>query len=201
MPSRKFLNVSLLTLAIVGFLGLMAFGLLSNKPVTGQSGFTRIDKPAPEFTLPLFNGGEFTLSDYLGSPVVINFWASWCPPCREEAPLLESAWRTYKNRDVMFVGVDIRDDMRDALAYIREFDITYPNGLDNGGRTTIDYGVVGIPVTFFVNREGTVVRRWVGAINRNQLVTWVEEVIAGAGPSGDVEGENLEDFFELEDDR
>ena len=163
--------------AVAGFLSLMAWGMLNQESVTGKSGITRVGKQAPEFTLPLFDGGEFTLHEHLGRPVVINFWASWCPPCRDEAPILEKVWRLYRERGVTFIGVDIQDEEEAALAFIKEFDITYPNGRDLDGRITIDYGVGGIPVTFFVDREGMIVSRWVGAINENILVERVEGLL------------------------
>ncbi|MBI2832684.1 MAG: TlpA family protein disulfide reductase, partial [Chloroflexi bacterium] len=102
---------------------------------------------------------------------------SWCPPCREEAPILEEVWRRYQDKGVTFIGVDIQDAEADARAYIKEFGITYPNGPDIGGRITIDYGVGGIPVTFFVNREGLIVSRWVGAINERILVSRIEDLL------------------------
>ena len=200
MMSTRAVSMGVMSLAIVGFLGLMAFGLLNKTPVTGQSGFKRVKNLAPQFTLPLFDGGEFVLGEHLGHPVVINFWASWCPPCREEAPLLERAWRYYKGENVLFVGVDIQDQEKDARAYIREFGITYPNGPDVDGRITVEYGIVGIPATFFVDKEGIVERRWVGALGEKQLETWVNELIAGISPSGEVDGENPEGFFKLDED-
>lgn len=195
--SPKTVGVSTISLAIVGFLGLMAFGLLNNEPVTGQSGFMRLQKPAPEFTLSTIDGEDISLSQYQGQPIVINFWASWCPPCRQEAPGLERVWQANKDKGVMFLGVDIQDTEKNTRAYIREFDVTYPNGIDSDGRVTVDYGVVGIPVTFFVNKQGIVERRWVGAIRERQLVAWIDELVAGVAPSGEVEGENLDDFFRL----
>ena len=99
---------------------------------------------------------------------------------------------------MVFVGVDIQDGERDSLAYLEEFGVTYPNGLDADGRITVDYGVIGIPVTFFINREGMVERRWVGAVRESQLVTWIEELEAGVAPTGDAEAENLEDFRTLQ---
>ncbi|MBI4296185.1 MAG: TlpA family protein disulfide reductase [Chloroflexi bacterium] len=147
------------------------------EPLTGASGVARVSRPSADFTLPLFSGGNLTLSSLRGKPVVINFWASWCVPCREEAPILERTWRLYKDKGVTFIGVDIQDRESDARAYIKEFGITYPNGPDIGGKFTIDYGVSGIPVTFFVNREGLIVSRWVGAINERILVSRIEDLL------------------------
>ena len=196
--SRKAAGIAAFSVVMAGFVFLMAWALINRAPVTGRSGFTRLHKPAPEFTLPLLEGGEFVLSQHVGDTVVINFWASWCPPCLEEAPVLERTWRAYRDRDLQFVGVEIQDFERDGRAYVSKFDITYPIGLDRDGRITVDYGVIGLPVTFLVNGEGVVERRWVGAIGEAQLTVWLDEMVAGTGPSGAVEGENLGAFFELE---
>lgn len=197
--SRRLATFTTMGVVAGAILGLMAWGMLNQEPATGRSGVTRVGKPALDFTLPLFSGGEFTLSDYRGQPVVINFWASWCPPCREEAPGLERTWRRYRDQDVMFVGVDIQDAESDARAYIREFDITYPNGPDTSGIITMDYGVVGIPVTYFVDREGVVVRRFVGALPEGQLVAWVEELLAGAAPTDGAGKSDPEGYYELDE--
>ena len=115
-----------------------------------------------------------------------------------ERPALGSAWRTYRSEDVLFVGVDIQDAEEDAAEYVRDLGITYPNGLDRDGRITIDYGVIGLPVTFFVNRDGIIQRRWVGAIDGRRLTDFVEELVAGTGPSDDGAGGNLEGYVELD---
>ena len=196
--SPRAIGVVAVGLVIAGILSLLALGLLNKEPVTARSGFTRLQKPAPEFTLPLLEGGELVLAQHLGQPVVINFWASWCPPCRQEARVLERTWRSYREEGVMFVGVDIQDTESDAITFLKEFDVTYPNGLDRDGKITVDYGVIGLPVTFFVNHDGIVERRWVGAIREAQLVAWVEELSAGVAPSGQAEGENLESFFKFD---
>ncbi len=177
MNYRRVLVPGIIIFAIVGFIGLFLVGLIIKEPLTGASGAARVNSPAADFTLPLFSGGEFTLSSLKGKPVVINFWASWCPPCRVEAPILEKVWQLYKDEGVTFVGVDIQDTEEDARAFIQKFGITYPNAKDASGRVTIDYGVSGIPVTFFVNREGLIVSRWVGAINETLLVARVEEIL------------------------
>ena len=196
--SRKAAGVALVGLVVAGVLTLLAIGLMNREPVTGMSGFTRVGKPAPDFRMPLFNGGQLELSQHLNKPLVINFWASWCPPCWEEAPILEAAWRAYRDSGVLFVGVDIQDSEGDARDYLEEFDVTYPNGRDGDGRITVEYGVIGLPVTFFVDRNGVVQRRWVGAIREGRLKAWVDELVAGVSPTGETEGENPEGFFELE---
>ena len=170
--SVKFWAVSLI---ILGFISLLALGLVSDPKLVPSP---LVGKPAPDFTITSLDGkSSLTLSDLKGKPVILNFWASWCVPCRVEAPFLESAWRAYGDRGVVFIGVDIQDSERDALAYIREFDVTYPNGTDTKGRITVSYGVSGIPVTFFVDKKGIVVRRWVGALKHQQLIDWVNELL------------------------
>lgn len=164
-------------LVIVGFLGLLVWGMLNKQPITGLSGITRVDRPAPDFILTTFKGTTISLEGLRGKPVVINFWASWCPPCRIEAALLERTWRAYKNEGLIFLGINLQDRKEDALNYIREFDITYPNGPDPTGEISIDYGVSGLPVTFFVSRDGEVDRRWVGAVEKSVLNSWIEEIM------------------------
>ncbi len=180
MESKIFFRKSALAIAalvIVGFLGVLVWGMLNKQPITGLSGITMVNRPAPDFILTTFKGTTISLEDLRGKPVVINFWASWCPPCRIEAPLIERTWRAYKNRDLIFLGVNIQDRKQDALNYIREFAITYPNGPDPTGEISIDYGVSGLPVTFFVSGDGEVVRRWVGAIEKSVLISSIEEIM------------------------
>jgi cytochrome c biogenesis protein CcmG/thiol:disulfide interchange protein DsbE len=180
MEPKVFIRNSALAFAAivaVGFLGLLVWGMLNKQPITGLSGVTRVNRAAPEFTLTTFSGTTISLQDLRGKAVVINFWASWCPPCRIEASLIERTWRAYKNRDLIFLGVNIQDRKEDALNYIREFDITYPNGPDPTGEISIDYGVSGLPVTFFISGKGEVVRRWVGAIEKPVLISSIEEIM------------------------
>ena len=196
-PSRKVAGLAVFGLAVTGFMAMMAWGLLNQSPVTGKSGSTRLDKPAPEFALPLFGGGHLTLAEQSGRPVVINFWASWCAPCRVEARGLEEAWRSYQDRNVLLVGIQTQDTEADGRAYLSEFGVTYPNVIDGDGKVSVDYGVIGLPVTFFVDRDGIVVHRWVGAINDARLTGWIDEMVSGTTPSGEAEGKNPEGFFEF----
>jgi len=179
----RYVWIVIIGLMLAGFIGLMAVGLMNSTSVTGKSGVTRVSKPAPDFTLELFDGGEVVLSQYLGNPVVINFWASWCPPCHEEAILIENMWQSYRDQGILFVGVDIQDTEQDAMTFLENFNITYPNGMDLDGHITIDYGVIGLPVTFFINNDGIVEGRWVGAIDHDRLHQWVKYLLAGQGLS------------------
>ncbi len=166
-------------MGVVILVGLMSWALSNRSPVTGLSGITRVDKPAPEFTLDLMDGDQLLLSDLSGRPIVLNFWASWCAPCRDEAGALERTWRRYEDRGVVFVGIDIQDSEADARAYLEEFDVSYPNGRDVSGKIAIDYGVVGLPVTYLVNMDGLIERRWVGAIPETRLLDWTESLVQG----------------------
>ena len=183
---------------IAAFVGLLAWGLSNRQEATGRSGVTRVDKPAPPISMALLDGDRLEIPAGPGAPLLVNFWASWCAPCHDEAALLERAWRTYRDDGVLFVGVGIQDSEAEARSYIRQYDITYPNGLDIDGRITVDYGVIGLPVTFFVDSKGIVQRRWVGAIDSGTLDEWLNELIAGTPRQGDSDGGNLERFFELE---
>ena len=196
------LRISILvvgSLFILGLIGLLAWGLSNRSSITGLSGITRVDQPAPNFQLELLSDGAITLSEQRNKVVVINFWSSTCPPCRTEARDLETAWQTYKDRDVLFIGANIQDSHEPARRFLEEFGVTYPNGLDEGGRISIDYGVVGIPVTFVVDNEGTVARRWVGEIDLDRLTTWIDELLEGTTPEGETEGINKDSYYSLDE--
>ena len=176
---------ALFALFALALFAALAFGLANRSSPTGRSGMTRVGKPAPDFAMPLLNGGEFRLSARGDVPAVINFWASWCPPCRDESPAFERTWRAYRDDGVIFVGVNIQDAEEDAAEYAREFGLTFVNGRDIDGRITIDYGVTGLPVTFFVGRGGAVEGVHVGAVPEDKLEAWTRALIAGVKPPGE----------------
>ena len=185
-------------LTLAALVGVMAWGMVDRSSVTEKSGETRIGRTAPDFTLTTFSGDKVTLSELRGSPVVINFWASWCGPCRIEAPVLDRAWRTYREQGIIFLGVSVDRTDAAALGFVDEFLVPYQNGRDESGLTTIEYGVSGIPVTFFVDKNGIVARRFVGAIDEAHMNIWIQELLGNTAPSGDLEGENVDEFFELD---
>jgi cytochrome c biogenesis protein CcmG/thiol:disulfide interchange protein DsbE len=159
MAARLKLGVQVLALALV--VGL--FALLVWKLATEDEGASRKlqrgeTPPAPAFTLDrLDRPGKLSLASYRGRPVVLNFWASWCVPCKEEAPLLETVWRRHRDEGPVVVGVDINDLRSDARRFARENRMTYPLAFDGIGATSTDYGLTGVPETFFVARSGRLV--------------------------------------------
>jgi cytochrome c biogenesis protein CcmG/thiol:disulfide interchange protein DsbE len=139
--------------------------------------------PAPDFTLKLYPGyraglpEEIRLSDLRGSVVVINFWASWCVECHKEAQALESIYCAYKDRGVVVLGVDYLDTEAPALAYLKQYDVTYPNGIDLQQRIAKAYRITGVPETFFIDRDGIVREVVIAPLTEAQLRTMIEALI------------------------
>ena len=121
--------------------------------------------------------GDFTLSDHLGSPVVVNFWGSWCPPCRAEFPALQAVADEYKDRGLIVFAVDVQDTEENARAFLDEQDTTFLTGPDLTGRISLDYQVLSMPTTFFVTRDGKILRSWAGQIDEARLSTFIEEIL------------------------
>lgn len=123
-----------------------------------QQGPLQIGKPAPTFQLPSYGNEEIDLEKLKGKVVLINFWASWCVPCEQEAADLEAAWKLYQpGGQVAFVGVNWSDADKNALEYLDKYEITYPNGPDLGTRISQKYRITGVPETFILDREGNLV--------------------------------------------
>jgi cytochrome c biogenesis protein CcmG/thiol:disulfide interchange protein DsbE len=172
-----------------GFVALLVYGVLAQAPDTSINDSLAMARPAPApaFELDVLERGDlgpalerqlsFALADdrvalrELGdTPVVLNFWASWCIPCREEAPVLERAWReAMRPHGVAMVGLNMQDVTEDARGFLREFSVTYLNLRDRGKTVAPRYGLTGIPETFFIAKRGRIVGHVIGAISRRQL--------------------------------
>ena len=132
---------------------------------------------ARDFHLELFSGQALRPSDLRGKVVMLDFWSSWCPPCRAEAPILAATYREFRHRGVEFVGIAIWDEEANVREFLSRHGIDYPNGLDVRGAIAIDYGVRGIPEKFFLDRQGHVVRKFVGPVDREKLEQVLTELL------------------------
>lgn len=165
------------TLIIWVVVGLVLFGLAlalaSSFAAQPGSGL------APDFTLDTYDGGPITLSGLRGQVVVVNFWASWCVPCADEAPALERAWQTYRDQGVMFIGVDYVDSDAEGRKFIEKYGITYPNGPDLGNRISDAYKIKGVPETFIIDRQGEIVFFAMRPLSFEELSAQIEKALNG----------------------
>ena len=135
-------------------------------------------RTAPEFMGKDLDGDVVSLSGLRGKVVMLDFWSSWCPPCRKEAPVLAQVYREYESRNVEFVGLAIWDRQGNVDNYVQEFDMSYPNLIDDRGQIGIDYGVSGIPEKFFIDADGNLVRKFIGPMDEEELRAVLEELLA-----------------------
>ena len=199
-PARRALRIAGV-LAAVAFVALLAYGLTTKATdSTIDDALSRGEAvPAPGFTLSaLADGqdagpawsraaadGEVALSELRGTPLVLNFWASWCDPCRAEAKVLEAAWK--QQSGVLFVGLDAQDAREDARDFIGQFGLTFPHVRDPGNDTQRAWGVTGLPETYFIDAKGRVVGHVIGTVDEAMLREGVAAAKAGR-PAGAEEG-------------
>ncbi len=147
--------------------------------VNNSGGEVSIDLSlAPDFTLITFDGSSVTLSEHLGKVVFIDFWASWCPPCRQEASTLKAVSDAMVGEDVAFIGIDVWDRPGEGRTFARRSGWDYPSGIDQNGIITIEYGVKGLPEKFFVDQNGILVRKFIGPITVNELTFIINDMLA-----------------------
>lgn len=134
-------------------------------------------KPAPAFSLVTLEGDPVTLAELRGKPVVLNFWATWCGPCAQEHPTMIEAAHRYEPRGVVFLGVLYGDEPEKAASFLLKNGSAYPTLIDATQRTAIDYGVAGVPETFFIDPQGRIARKVVGPVSPDQVVETLEAML------------------------
>lgn len=168
-------------LVVGALLALLLYGMVQRSAPPLAAGY------APDFTLTTFDGQRLTLSQLRGKAVVVNFWASWCLPCRDEAPALQRAWEKYRERGLVLIGVDYADTVTDAKKFIAEFKQTYPNGPDVGTRISQAYRISGVPETYFIGRDGRLLAgtdatgrangNYIGPVPESVLIERIEKML------------------------
>jgi cytochrome c biogenesis protein CcmG, thiol:disulfide interchange protein DsbE len=166
----------LIPLAAVPVLALLAYGFrVSPRDIPSPL----VGRPAPVFALSTLEGAPVTLEGHRGKILVVNFWASWCyPACYEEAPVLERNWRGYRDRGVVVLGVGIQDKREAVEKFVADFGLTFPIAQDLKGSVSVDYGVYGVPETFFVDRQGRIRVKHVGAVTDDVFRKTVDTLLA-----------------------
>ena len=178
--------VVLVVAGVVGLLGLLAYGVASqDRDRSIDRAVARGERePAPDIELPPLGGGpERSLDDWRGQVVVLNFWASWCEPCRDESPLLERWHRRISKRGGTVLGIDVLDVTSDARAFIEEFGLTYPHLRDRDGSSQEEFGTVAYPETFVIDRAGRIVASQRGEVGEKFLRANVLPVLDEPRPS------------------
>lgn len=132
---------------------------------------------APDFALTTLNGEKVTLKSFKGKPLVINFWATWCPPCLEEMPVLQQAYMRYRDRGLVIFGIAVQDQEEKVKAFVKKHKITFPVALDTKGNLPGIYGIQGVPESFFVDRKGMVQAHIPQPLDELTMLAMLEKIL------------------------
>jgi cytochrome c biogenesis protein CcmG/thiol:disulfide interchange protein DsbE len=177
-------NIFGLAATALALLALMAVLVVrlqqANQAVSSAPTYPLVGHAAPDFTAPVWNGASgqtVHLADLKGKPVVLNFWASWCAPCKEEMPTLQAGYDKYQASGVVFIGLAFNDTKENGQPFLEKYKITYLAGPDSDGKTSIAYGVTGVPETVFIGRDGRVVSKTPGGVSAEQLDAGIQQLL------------------------
>jgi cytochrome c biogenesis protein CcmG/thiol:disulfide interchange protein DsbE len=160
-----------------GVIVLTVLVLLGNALVAGSSDPPQAGAPVPDLEYTALDGSPMNLASQRGRVVVVNFFASWCNPCRQEAADLERAWLEYQDQGVQFFGIAYKDASSKAQAFLDEFEVTYPSVVDQSNRAARDYGLTGVPETFVIDQKGLLARHFLGPITHAQLSQEIDRLL------------------------
>jgi peroxiredoxin len=147
---------------LIGLVAVYSFGI-GERPQQSPAARTKIGMEAPDFTLKDMQGNSVTLSQFRGKVVFLNFWASWCPPCREEMPSMERLHEVYAGRDFVMLAINVEQNINDVRAFLQKSPHTFPILLDADTRAQGLYGVYRFPETFLIDKNGRIAEHYLGA--------------------------------------
>ncbi|MBI3162490.1 MAG: TlpA family protein disulfide reductase [Chloroflexi bacterium] len=179
-PSPARLYAMILTGAGLLLTGL-AYSIWMNSPAASGSDFSvvpaQVNFPAPELTLQNISGKSVSLSDYLGRVALVNLWATWCPPCREEMPALQAFYEKYKDDGFVLIAIDQEETADVVSPFVDEFGLTFPVWLDLDYQAQVEFNTMNLPSSYVIDRNGQVRLMWIGGISKKNLEKYVPKII------------------------
>ena len=169
-------------------IGVAAIFMLPQNDATADTGGTQqeyssipmpVEYDAPELTLTNLAGGQESLADYEGQVVLVNLWATWCPPCKAELPVLQQYYEDHVDDGFVIIGIDFGEPEATVASFVNASDLTYPIWVDEGSESGMAFNSYSLPASFVIDRSGTVVLAWTGAISQAMLEKYVTPIIQG----------------------